>query len=62
MNKYVALAYLDIQYAYVGIDLTAVSEETKVPIRTYSTPFLLNKSFLINPQENSYFDEKNRKE
>lgn len=62
LNKYVALAYLDIQYAYVGIDLTAVSGGRKVPIRTYSTPFLLNKSFLINPQENSYFDEKNRKE
>lgn len=51
----IAVAFLDSDYAYAGLDDYSV--EGDVPVTTVSAPFVLNRSLEIRPQENSYFDE-----
>lgn len=60
INRYIALGYLKVDYAYAGIADYEIenNDGQRVPVSTCSTPFFLNKSFLINPNEHSYIDPK----
>lgn len=54
----IALALMDADYAYVGLDYEVASEDGgHDPVRTVSAPFILNRSLGIRVQEHSYFDQ-----
>lgn len=51
----IAVAFIDTDYAYAGLDDYTVNGGT--PAKTVSAPFIVNRSLEVRPQENSYFDE-----
>lgn len=57
LGRPIAVAFLDAEYAFVGLDYDVASAGTAQPARTVSAPFVLNRSLEIRPQEHSYFDE-----
>jgi glycine cleavage system aminomethyltransferase T len=53
LNAPIALALLDVDYAYVGLEYGV--GDGPVRARTASAPFILNRSLGIRFQERSYF-------
>jgi glycine cleavage system aminomethyltransferase T len=52
LNRWIAVAFLDVDYACVGLDYTVDGLAT---VRTVSAPFVQNLSLKVRPQEDSYF-------
>lgn len=55
---HIALLRLLAEYAYAGIDSYEVktADDNMVPLATCSTPFIVTRSFLIDPHVHSYID------
>lgn len=54
-DDWIALALLDIAWAYPGIDRFVASREgTPISLRSVSPPVLTNRSLLVSPQLHSY--------
>lgn len=58
LGRTVAVALLDADYAYVGLDYDVRAAHATYAAQTVSAPFVLNRSLSIRPQEHSYFDAK----
>jgi aminomethyltransferase len=58
LGKEIGVAFLDVAYAYAGLDYEVRTGNGTMPVRTVSAPFVLNRSFTIRPQEDSYLDGK----
>lgn len=56
LGKWIAGAFLDAEYAYVGLDYQANTTLGPQAVRTVSAPFITNRSLRIRPQEDSYFN------
>ncbi len=56
-NRWIALGFLNTDYAYVGLDYRIRGENGEHEARTVSAPFIFNQSLRIRPQEDSYFNE-----
>ena len=54
LNRTIALALLDVEYAYVGLDYELRADGQSSPARTVSSPFILTRSLSVRPQEDSY--------
>lgn len=54
LGKPIALALLDNECAFVGLDIEVESESKTLAARTVSAPFVFNKSMVVRPQEDSY--------
>jgi glycine cleavage system aminomethyltransferase T len=57
LNRWIALAFLDTDYAYVGLDYRFGGKDVDLGAKTVSAPFIFNQSLRIRPQEDSYFNE-----
>jgi glycine cleavage system aminomethyltransferase T len=57
LNRWIALAFLDVDYAYVGLDYRLGDHGDGHGAKTVSAPFIFNQSLRIRPQEDSYFNE-----
>lgn len=57
LQQWIALAFIKVDYAYVGLDYQVQSETGRHRVRTISAPFIFNRSLRIRPQEDSYFNE-----
>ena len=57
LNRWIALGFLNVDYAYVGLDYQIRGEDGEREARTVSAPFIFNQSLRIRPQEDSYFNE-----
>jgi aminomethyltransferase len=54
LSQHIGVAFLEVDYAYVGLDYELKAGGTTCPARTVSAPFILNRSATIRPQEDSY--------
>lgn len=57
LNRWIALAFLDVDYAYAGLDYRLGGQGGDYGAKTVSAPFIFNQSLRIRPQEDSYFNE-----
>ncbi len=57
LNRWIALGFLNVDYAYVGLDYRIGGHDGDYEARTVSAPFIFNQSLRIRPQEDSYFNE-----
>lgn len=56
LNRPIALAFLEADYAYVGLDYQIGENGDARKATTVSAPFIFNESLRIRPQEDSYFN------
>jgi len=56
LKRSIALAFLDVDFAYAGLDYRLEDGKGERGARTVSAPFIFNQSLRIRPQEDSYFN------
>jgi aminomethyltransferase len=56
LGRPIAVAFLDVPYAYVGLDYEVAGSAAPFEARTVSAPFVFNRSLSIRFQEHSYLD------
>lgn len=56
LKKYIAQGFIDTQYAYASLDAFTVKSASgrEIPVSTSATPFFMNLSMLVNPNEHSF--------
>ena len=60
LGRPIAVAFLDVDYAYVGLDYDVGASCARSNARTVSAPFVFNKSLAIRFQESSYLARDSR--
>jgi aminomethyltransferase len=60
LGRPIAVAFLDVDYAYVGLDYDVGPSCARSNARTVSAPFVFNKSLAIRFQESSYLARDSR--
>lgn len=58
LEKWIGIAYLNPDYAYVGLDYTCRKGSDEKQVRTVSSPFIFNRSLTVRPQEDSYSNKR----
>lgn len=60
LNRWIALAFLEVDYAYVGLNYRLGGQRGGYAVKTVSAPFIFNESLRIRPRQDSYFDKTDR--
>ena len=60
LNRWIALAFLGVDYAYVGLNYRLGGQRGDYTVKTVSAPFIFNESLRIRPRQDSYFDKTDR--
>lgn len=60
LRRWLILAFLAVDYAYVGLRYQLGSRRGDCGVRTVSAPFTVSESLRIRPRQDSYFDRRER--